>query len=76
MERVQTYRYRGGMKINYARCTGCGICYEICPTDIFGFDKKTRLITVDYPEECWYCGSCTYDCPTQALEMELPLACL
>lgn len=72
---VQTYR--GGIIINYGHCIGCGKCYEVCPPDIFSFDKETKLISVAYPEECWYCGACIYDCPAEgALRMELPLACL
>ena len=73
---AEPIKYRCGIIINYAKCTGCGTCYDICPSDIFGFDKRNRLVTVDYPEECWYCGSCTYDCPTNALDMDIPLACL
>jgi adenylylsulfate reductase subunit B len=74
MNRVQ---YRGGIHINHAKCIGCGICYEVCPSDIFEFDNDTNLLTVAYPEECWYCGSCLYDCPVEGvLTMDLPLACL
>ena len=66
-----------GIKINYAFCIGCKICYQICPMDIFGCDDKTHFITVDYPEECWYCGACVFDCPIKgAISIELPLACL
>lgn len=69
--------YRGGIKINYSRCKGCGICYEVCPADIFGFDAETKLLTVDYPEDCWYCGACIFDCPVEgAIQMDIPLACL
>ena len=65
------------IKINYARCIGCKKCYEICPTDVFDFDDETRLLTVTYPEDCWYCGACIYDCPVEgAIHMELPLLCL
>ncbi len=77
MEKSKTVvRYRGGIHINYAKCVGCGTCYEVCPPDIFQFDLDSHLVTVAYPEECWYCGSCIYDCPQGALTMELPLACL
>ena len=70
-------QYRGGIKIDYSRCKGCGRCYEICPTDIFGFDAQTRLLTVEYPDECWYCGACIFECPVKgAINLELPLACL
>jgi NAD-dependent dihydropyrimidine dehydrogenase PreA subunit len=70
------YEYRGGPRINYAKCTGCQNCYDVCPPDIFSFDKRTKQVSVSYPEECWYCGSCLYDCPAEgAIELELPLAC-
>ena len=60
-------RYRGGPVINYSKCIGCGTCYNICPTDIFKYDEKTHLVTVAYPNECWYCGACSYDCPRREL---------
>lgn len=70
-------RYRGGIIINYGLCIGCGECYKVCPSDIFNFDEETKLVTVAYPEECWYCGACIYDCPIEgSIRMELPLACL
>lgn len=70
-------QYRGGVKINYAKCIGCRTCYEICPADVFLFEENSKMLTVAYPEECWFCGACIYDCPSEgALAMELPLACL
>ena len=71
------HTYRGGIMINHGLCIACKKCHDICPTDIFHFNKKTKLMTVAYPEECWYCGACVYDCPVDgALTMEFPLACL
>ena len=70
-------KYRGGIKIDYSLCTGCGICYEVCLADILGFDSETKLLTVEYPEECCYCAACVMDCPANgAIRMELPLSCL
>jgi adenylylsulfate reductase subunit B len=71
------YKYRGGIKIDYSRCKGCGACYEACPADIFSFDPESKLLTVEYPEECWYCGICIFECPVEgALQLEMPMACL
>jgi adenylylsulfate reductase, subunit B len=70
-------RYKGGIKVNYSHCKACGRCYEVCPADVFGFDSESRLLTVDYPEDCFYCGACLLECPAkEALKMELPLASL
>ena len=65
-----------GVKINHRRCRGCKRCYEVCPSDIFEFDDRLYLLEVAYPDECWYCGACIYECPEDALELKLPLACL
>jgi adenylylsulfate reductase subunit B len=55
-------------------CNTCGICYNICPQDVFSFDKKQKATPViAYPQECWYCGACVVDCPQGAVSLELPL---
>jgi adenylylsulfate reductase subunit B len=53
-------------------CNLCGICYDICPQDIFSFDGKSPPDVV-YPEECWHCGACVLDCPVDAVRLRLPL---
>ena len=55
-------------------CNFCGICYTICPQDVFFFDKKQKQVpTIAYPQECWYCGACVIDCPRGAVGLTLPL---
>jgi adenylylsulfate reductase subunit B len=55
-------------------CNCCGICYNICPQDVFSFDKKQKQVpAIAYPEECWYCGACVVDCPKGAVSLKLPL---
>lgn len=74
---MEQTKYRGGIIIDYTRCNGCGKCCEVCPADIFDINSESHQLTVAYPEECWYCGACIYDCPIDgAIRMELPLACL
>jgi len=59
-------------RIDQDLCTFCGICYDICPQDVFGF-RENEIPTVDYAEECWYCGACVLDCPVEAVRLRLPL---
>jgi len=60
--------------INKNLCNSCGICYKICPQDVFSFDKKKKAApVVAYPKECWYCGGCVVDCPEGAVSLNLPL---
>ena len=55
-------------------CNACGICYQVCPQDVFFFDKKQKAMPVlAYPRECWYCGACVIDCPQGAVSLTLPL---
>jgi adenylylsulfate reductase subunit B len=60
--------------IDERQCNCCGICYNICPQDVFFFDKKRKQApTIAYPLECWYCGACVVDCPKGAVSLTLPL---
>ena len=58
--------------IDAVRCDGCGICYQICPEDVFvmedGVAKPLRA------DECWYCGSCVMDCAHDAIRIVFPWA--
>ena len=53
-------------------CDRCGICYEVCPQDVFTFEADEPPV-VAYPDECWYCGACVFDCPLEIIRLKLPL---
>jgi adenylylsulfate reductase subunit B len=60
--------------IDRTLCNFCGSCHDVCPQDVFSFDKEQNAPPeVAYPRECWYCGACVVDCPTGAVSLELPL---
>ena len=55
-------------------CNFCGICYNVCPQDVFSFETNSKQApAVAYPRECWYCGACVVDCPRGAVSLSLPL---
>ena len=58
-------------KFDNEKCTGCGRCAEICPTDILRM--RDGMPVVSYPNECWLCGACMMDCAANAIRLELPL---
>ena len=62
-----------GPNIDYGYCNGCGICYEICPTDVFGWDSEKKRPVVVRSEECSYCVVWELDCPEAAIDVQLPL---
>ena len=53
---------------NEERCTHCGACITICPTDAFELDPLTRLISFNH-EKCVACGVCIKACPPRAMEV-------
>jgi adenylylsulfate reductase subunit B len=55
------------------KCNACGICADICPTDVFRVAKKKEIPEIRYPEECWHCNSCVLDCKQEAIELRIPL---
>jgi len=59
--------------INYKKCTGCKICYEICPMDVFSWDEETDLPYLAHHDECQHCGDCYFDCPKKCIDITYPI---
>ena len=53
---------------NEERCTHCGSCITICPTDAFELDPVTRRVTFDN-NKCIACELCIKACPPRAMEL-------
>jgi len=50
-------------QVNEERCTGCGICADICEYSAIAVVKSKVLI---FPELCHSCGACSMFCPEGA----------
>jgi NAD-dependent dihydropyrimidine dehydrogenase PreA subunit len=56
------------------KCTGCNHCIEVCQVDVFiPAPDKGKPPTILHPDECWYCGCCVTDCPSNALAFNWPI---
>ena len=53
---------------NEARCTHCGACVAICPTDALALDTATRRVNF-HPDRCTACELCVLACPPRAMEV-------
>lgn len=56
-------------------CTGCGICIEFCPKDVFERSEDLNRYDNFYPkvaraEECIVCRRCELYCPDFAVSVE------
>jgi ferredoxin len=52
------------------KCTGCGACLEVCPTEAIKMQEERAVITM----ECIDCGACPRVCPEGAIKQVLPTA--
>ena len=62
------------------RCTSCGICAKVCPTQCIFITRKKDEVTgrpVPHPEayyldtdKCMNCGTCAEFCPFDAIKMD------
>jgi ferredoxin len=57
--------------LNDRRCTGCGDCVAVCPTDCLAMAEL--LPHLPRPLDCISCAVCVAVCPVDALTMA-PLA--
>lgn len=53
--------------LNKDKCIGCRRCWDICPMDVFRFDRKKRKAVIAYPQDCQNCGQCYLHCKGHAL---------
>jgi NAD-dependent dihydropyrimidine dehydrogenase PreA subunit len=59
--------------IKQSTCTACGICVDICPTDVFFGSKEGEIPLVAYPNQCFHDSACVIDCPEGAIKLRIPL---
>ena len=53
---------------NEVKCTDCGVCVPICPTEALVVDPVTRKVQF-YKNKCIACELCIKICPTRAMEI-------
>jgi len=52
---------------------GSGLMVKITEERLpFGSNLNKRAPYLPRPEECWHCGSCRQDCPTEAISIVFP----
>lgn len=56
------------IKRNEEKCTHCGACVPICPTDALVIDPETRKVHF-YNDKCIACELCIKACPPRAMEL-------
>lgn len=61
------------LELKEGKCTGCGMCVNVCPHEVFMIDNgKAQIIDKD---RCMECGACAKNCPFSALEVKPGVGC-
>ncbi len=61
------------LQIDPERCTGCGICTEVCPHRVLATENRKAVIR-DL-DACMECGACRRNCPTEAIAVQPGVGC-
>ncbi|MDZ4230276.1 MAG: mercury methylation ferredoxin HgcB [Dehalococcoidales bacterium] len=61
------------LSYNAALCTGCAMCWTVCPQQVFEPENgKARIVNY---EACMECGACQLNCPTNAITVDSGVGC-
>ena len=60
------------IRIEAAKCVGCGRCTDVCPGNLL-FLRQPRAVIRDQ-RDCWGCTSCVKECPQDAIFFTLEAA--
>ncbi len=55
------------------KCTGCGMCVEVCPHEVFTLNNKKALIRDR--DRCMECGACVSNCAFNAVAVKKGVGC-
>lgn len=61
------------LQYNKDRCTGCGMCVEVCPHGVFSMNGKKAI--VEDRDACMECGACMKNCAFGAISVRPGVGC-
>jgi NAD-dependent dihydropyrimidine dehydrogenase PreA subunit len=61
------------LELDAEKCTGCGLCLEVCPHAVLARDNgHVRIADRD---ACMECGACQRNCPAEAVTVQAGVGC-
>ncbi len=55
------------------KCTGCGMCMEVCPHAVLAM--KDKKVYIENSDRCMECGACEMNCEFGALSVNAGVGC-
>jgi len=61
------------LKLDQEKCTGCGLCIQVCPHEVYRIDHgKAKIVDLD---SCMECGACSQNCAFNAISVKAGVGC-
>ncbi|MDP3446807.1 MAG: mercury methylation ferredoxin HgcB [Eubacteriales bacterium] len=61
------------LQLDLGKCTGCGMCLDVCPHRVF--KKSDKKVVIRDRDACMECGACAKNCPFGAIEVDEGVGC-
>ena len=61
------------LQLDENKCTGCGMCLDVCPHEVFKLYGKH--IVIQNRDACMECGACSLNCPPDAISVQSGVGC-
>jgi len=61
------------LQLDENKCTGCGMCLEVCPHEVFKTNASHAII--QNRDACMECGACSLNCPSDAISVQAGVGC-
>ena len=61
------------LTVDRSRCSGCGICLDVCPRRVLVRENGT--VTIAQKDRCIECGACRKNCPSEAIFVDAGVGC-
>lgn len=61
------------LQLDENKCTGCGMCLDVCPHEVFKMNSKH--VVIQNRDACMECGACSQNCPVNAIAVQSGVGC-
>ena len=61
------------LRLDPAKCVGCGMCLDVCPRAVFA--RSDGKVAIAFRDACIECGACQQNCAAGALSVRAGVGC-
>ncbi len=61
------------LRLDSARCRGCGRCVDVCPHEVLALEEGRAVIR--HSASCMECGACMRNCESGAITVKAGVGC-